>query len=291
MHGRAAPWITLLVPVTFLAGCGLPSACEEDQEAAPSAESARGSFDPFGAGAIHGKVFWSGTPPQVAPFSSPLSPLSEQGIGPRCLWPNPNAPVIDPETKGVGNAVVFLRGVDPRDAKPWPHPPVQVELRDFQLHVRQGDIDAHTAFVRRGDTVTLVSRQEGFDSIQARGAAFFGLPLPDAHRPRTRRLDHKGLVELSSGAGHFWTRGYLFVDDHPYYAHTDRHGDFSLSGVPPGQYELVCWLPDWREAAHELDADTCLICRLTFRPPLEWVEEIGVKAGQDSAVTFRVSAK
>jgi hypothetical protein len=289
MQGRAAVRVTLLLSLALLAGCAAPAPTEKPEET--SLDEANRDFDASTTGAVHGTVLWQGDVPSIEPFRSPLNPLSPQVGSPRYLWPNPNVPVIDPETKGVEGAVVFLRGIDPRKAKPSPHPPVRVELRDHRLRVRQGDADAHTGFVRRGEAVTVVSEQEGFDSLQARGAAFFSLPFADARQPRTRTLDRSGLVELSSGAGHFWMRAYLFVDDHPYYARTDRRGRFTLSAVPPGDYELVCWLPDWREASRELDADTCLLCRLVFRPPLEWVRKVEVRAGADSEATFRASAK
>src|SRR5262249_30904512 len=154
-------------------------------------------------------------------------------------------------------AVVYLRGVDPARARPWDHPPVCVELRDYQIHVRQGDEEGRVGFVRRGAEVTAVSREPVFDSLQARGAAFFTLAFPDPDRPRTRRCPRAGVVELSSGVGHFWMRGHLFVSDHPYLARTDAAGRFSLPRVPAGRYELVCWLPDWHESSHERDADTC----------------------------------
>ena len=104
-------------------------------------------------------------------------------------------------------------------------------------------------------------------------------------------MDRKGVVELSSGAGQFWMRAYLFVDDHPYYARTDAAGGFGLAQVPPGDYDLVCWLPDWREASHELDADTCLVSRLTFRPPLRVVKRVHVTPGQPTTQDVTVSQK
>ena len=101
--------------------------------------------------------------------------------------------------------------------------------------------------------------------------------------------DRNGLVELSSGAGQFWMRAYLFVDDHPYYARTGADGRFTLSQAPPGDYELVCWMPDWREAGHEIDAETRLVTRLTFGPPLEVVQPVRIDSGKTATVDFTLS--
>jgi len=91
-------------------------------------------------------------------------------------------------------------------------------------------------------------------------------------------------VELTSAAGHFWMRGYLFVDDHPYYVRSDAEGRFRLTNVPPGHYEVVCWRPDWREERHERDPESSLVTRLFFRPPLESARPIQVLPKGTAAV-------
>jgi hypothetical protein len=282
--GKAAFRLVLL-SAAALAGC------EQDQspDAPADAPPALGAdFDPAGAADVRGRVTWEGELPRVPPFRSWATPLTDRGPGQLREWANPNAPAIDPSSRGVGDAVVFLRGIDPRRARPWDHPPVRVEMRDWQLHVLQG-ADARTGFVRRGGGVEMVSTQPVFHSLQARGAAFFALAFPDPGEPCTRRLTRPGVVELSSPAGYYWMRAYLFVADHPYYTRTDAAGRFTLPRVPPGEYEAVCWLPDWRTAGRELDGDTGQVSRLTFRPPAEVARPFRVTAGRSAEVSFAVS--
>jgi hypothetical protein len=248
-------------------------------------------FDPATAGTIRGQVIWQGEIPKVKSYRAPLSPGNEHTGQTRRDWPNPNAPRIDPQTKAVAGAVVFLRGVDPQRARPWDHPPVSVELRDYQIRVCQGKHESTSGFVRRGDAIHMVSHQALFHSLQVRGAAFFARVFPDADVDCTRKLDQSGIVELTSGCGYFWMRGRLFVDEHPYYTHSDAEGKFTLSQVPPGRYELVCWLPDWHEASHELDAETALICRLSFRPPVEIVQTVELGEKQALTVPVRLPAE
>src|SRR5205823_11713041 len=104
--------------------------------------------------------------------------------------------------------------------------------------------------------VEVVSHQDFFHSVQFRGAAFLTLPLADANVVHRRRLDRSGVVELTSASGCFWMAGWLFVADHPYFARTDAQGRFTLSQVPAGEYQLLIWLPEWRETGREIDADT-----------------------------------
>jgi hypothetical protein len=271
----------------LLPGCGeAPAPDEKPNVLHPLPATA---FDPLATGTITGEVIWQGDVPVVRPFVAPVSPLSERVGEPKRSWPNPLAPVIDPATHGVVGAVVYLRGVDPSKARPWDHPPVRVEQRHHQFQVRQGNATGLVGFVRRGDPIAMISLENDFHALQARGAAFFTLVFPDPDQEQTRRLDRRGIVELRSNCGYFWMRAYLFVDDHPYYALTDGRGRFRLPQVPAGDYELVCWLPSWKEQARERDAETWQITRLTFQPPIEVVQRIRVEQGGTVAARFVTS--
>jgi hypothetical protein len=286
MHGRC---LSIAAVLFFLAGCEKTPAWDLETAAPPSVERID-NFDPATAGTIAGRVAWSGPVPSVAAFHAPVSAGTEWGSGPRIAWPNPNAPVVDPASGGVCEAVVFLRGVDPRRARPWHHKPVRVELVGYRFQVLQGEAEHRAGFVRRGDTIQVASRQEHFDSLQARGANFFSMALPDAGPMHQRPLDRAGIVELSSGAGHFWMRTYLFVAEHPYLAWTDAAGRFSLSQVPPGDYELVCWHPSWLKADHERDTETAHISAMTFRPAVETMRRVCLDpAGEMVDLDFTLS--
>jgi hypothetical protein len=274
-----------------LLGAGVPFGCDDlaappEMPAGTSLELGR-DFDASTAGRIEGRVMWNGALPEVPPYRVPAEPPSDD---PPREWPNPNAPRIDSHIRAVTDAVVFLRGVDPRRARPWDHAPVRVELRDDQIHICQGEHDGTSGFVRRSDAITMVSRHNRFQSLQVRGAAFFTLNFADLDQPHKRQLNRAGLVALTSGCGYFWMHSRLFVDDHPYYTHTDADGRFILPDVPPGAYELVAWLPNWHEAARERDAETALICRLTFRPAVEVTQPIRLAPRQTRNVSIRFSA-
>jgi hypothetical protein len=55
-----------------------------------------------------------------------------------------------------------------------------------------------------------------------------------------RVAKHSGIVEVRC-AQHPWTRGYIAVFDHPYFAVTDSDGSFKIDSLPPGSYKLMVW--------------------------------------------------
>jgi hypothetical protein len=49
-----------------------------------------------------------------------------------------------------------------------------------------------------------------------------------------------GIVEVRC-VQHPWTRGYIAVFDHPYFAVTEGNGTFKIDSLPPGSYKLMVW--------------------------------------------------
>jgi hypothetical protein len=202
---------------------------------------------------------------------------------------NPNLPAVDPNSRGVGNAVVFLRGGNAEQSRPWDLAPLRVEIRDRQFHVLQGGRDARVGFARTGDAIEIVSKDSVFHSVHASGAAFFTVPFPDPDDPSRRVLDRKGVVELTSATAQYAMRAYLFVDDCPYYAATDTEGKFVLQKVPPGQYEIVCWMASWQPARLEQDPETAITSRLFFRSALQIVQPLTIAPRSTQEISFSVS--
>src|SRR5262249_27026777 len=217
-----------------------------------------------------------GPVPEVPPFRVAI-PLPGGGTESREI-PNPNALRINPQTRAVVGAVVFLEQIDSERAKPWNYPPVRVEMRAEAIRMMHGELPRPVGFVRQGDEIEMVSHDAVMQSLCVRGAAFFSLAFPDPDRPLRRRLDKAGLVELSSGMGHYWWRSHLFVCRHPYYTWTDDDGRFSLTQVPAGDLRVVCWRPSSKIARTERDPNTIGILRIAYEQPLERVIPIRLEA-------------
>jgi hypothetical protein len=286
MHGCTKLWL-ILFPV-LMAGCAETPEPERGQPYPPR-EIVGEAFNESTTGTLYGTVTWHGDLPEAAPFKV-LGLPSNYPIDVRQDQPNPNLPRIQPATLAVENVVVFLREVDVKRSRPWDHPKVRIEQRDRRLLIRQGETSANVGWARAGDMIEITNQDDHFHMLRGGGADFFSLPFPQPQMPSRRRLDKRGLVELSSGAFFFWMRGYVFVDDHPYYARTDARGSFELGKIPAGSYELVCWLPNWRVARKSRDPETGLIVRVEFEPPLLQTRKVLISPGERQEQSFAWSS-
>ena len=138
---------------------------------------------------------------------------------------------------GLGGVVVWLDGV--KSGKPIPYirrhdiandgcrltPRVQAVVAGGTLNVRSLDRVVHrNRFIRAGaaDTALVTENDEG-------------QVVPLEHI-----LSEPGLLEVRCDP-HPWTRGWIAIFAHPYFAVTKPDGSFALDSVPPGRYQLRTW--------------------------------------------------
>lgn len=243
------------------------------------------SFRPNETGTVRGRVVWSGEPPKIADIRRPFDT-------PGLLrdYPNPNVPVIQATTGGVGGALIFLRGIDPTRARHWDHQNVAVVVDAARIRVDQGDRPVRVGIVRRGDAIAVRSTESRGHILQARGAGVFSLPLLDSDKTTRYPLERSGILTLSSGAGFYWTQGHLWVGEHPYAAVTADDGSFELPMVPEGKWELVSWMPNWNILRVERQPEFGEIERIVFAPAVERSTTVAVVPGASAAHTFSLSS-
>lgn len=285
---RQVLWLSPGVVLCLVWGCSQgPGTIEQ---VASTEENVIGQeHDPARCGRLTGRVCWTGPIPPQEPFSYLISKAG--GVTNYGYAANPHQPRIDPKTGGLGEAVVFLRGVNPAQSKPWDLPEPEVEMLGRGIHIRQGERVYRAGFVRRGASIRMVSKDPHFHNLRARGAAYFSLAFPVPDQPRQRRFDQAGVVHFTSGAGFYWASAYLFVDDLPYYTHSDVDGRFLLTGIPEGTYEVVAWHPNPSYSHQERDPESTLITRQRYGEPLRRESRVTIRPGETSVVEFQLGAK
>ena len=152
----------------------------------------------------------------------------------------------------LGETVVWL--ADIRGGKPVPLerrfavenddcklvPRVQAALVGGTVNVGSEDAAVHrTRFVRQGANETVATVTE-HDEGQV-------VPVSDI-------LAQPGLLAITCD-NHPWTRGWIAVFDHPYFAVTAADGTFTLDQVPPGDYTLLAWHPRFGKVERRVHVD------------------------------------
>jgi hypothetical protein len=276
------------VLLAALSGCGteLPASPSNDHSS-PTVGAAGAEYEPSRCGRITGQVAWVGEAPKFVPFLYCLA--KPDGNFDVRYAENPNAPRVNAENRGVAGAVVHLRGIRPEASKGWDLSPVTVAIQDQQIVVQQGSEEPRRAgFLRRGDTLRMVSKATKPQTLRARGAAYFTLAFPDADQPLSRTLDQTGLVHMTSGSGFYWASAYLYVDNVPYFAYTDRQGRFTIENVPAGPIELVVWQPNGQVISQERDPEACFVTRQTYGEAIEVHRKLVLSAGQTLEVDVKL---
>ena len=233
---------------TLLVLAALGAACSGDSSATPSSgrggrgrQSADGLIErtsiPYrenvatsAGGSVVGSAWIDGD----LPADSITTATADEAI---CGITFPNATVVHTDS-ALGNVVVWLADVS--QGKPLP-----VERRTELLNERcqlvphvQGVVVGTTVNVRSDDRLPHTTQllRSGTADTLAR------IPLTDDGQvvPNEKLATKAGMIEARC-VQHPWTRGYIAVFAHPYFAVTDPSGAFRLDSVPPGRYQIIAW--------------------------------------------------
>jgi hypothetical protein len=152
--------------------------------------------------------------------------------------------IVDPATRGIKNAVVWLRadntdrvGRIPSDrifpefvvATPTTH---EVEHRFGQFHPR-------ITLVREGDSVVFRNRTPITIAVAVSADQFPGNSWPVSTDHAIGPLKYERPPIPFKCHIHPWMSGQLRVFDHPYFALTDEKGRFELTFCPVGKWRIV----------------------------------------------------
>lgn len=233
-------------------------------------------------GTITGTVKWSGAIPKMTAVLINKDPevCDPQGQKKRDL-----ERLIVGSNGGVANTVVFLKNIAKGKAMDLP------ETRQM-LNQRTCRYEPHVLLVPDNGTVHLRSSDPILHTVHMSGASDYNLPFPFANQTITRTMNREGLVDLRCNAGHVWMNAEMMVVSHPYYAVTDEDGNFRLTNVPPGEYQIEAWHEGWKVVGQGTLYDVMTQVRVQrpiFSEPLEWTKKVTVPASGTTTVNFVIS--
>lgn len=232
---------------------------------------------------ISGIVKWTGPLPKVIPTL--VISKDAQVCDPQSRKTRDLERLIVAENGGVANTVVFLKNVTQGKAMDLP------EQRQF-LNQKSCRYEPHLLLVPAEGTMHLKSSDPVLHTVHMTGASDYNLPFPFANQTVTRTMNRKGLVDLRCNAGHVWMNAELLVVAHPYYAVTDADGNFRLTNVPPGEYEIEAWHEGWKVVGQGELYDVMTQTRVqrpVFSDPVEWTKQVSVPSNGNVTVNFAIS--
>jgi len=182
----------------------------------------------------------SGSVTGTVSFSKALGALPSVDTGALSAVCGPSMPDVSVNLQGggVAGAVVWLDGarsgkapaIERRVELESDHckliPRVQAALKGSAVNIiGHDDFRQHLRFSAAGDTAPRAT------ILLGGGEQVIPTELP---------FVAPGMVAVSDSE-HPWTRAYLAVFDHPYFAVTGNGGSFTIDGVPAGKYKLNAW--------------------------------------------------
>ena len=235
-------------------------------------------------GTISGTVKWEGPLPHLAPALINKDPqvCDPQGQKHRDL-----ERLLIGHNGGVANTIVYLKGITRGKAMDLPEP------RQF-LNQKNCRYEPHILLVPLQGNIKIESSDPLLHTVHMSGAAEYNLPFPFKDQVVSRVMTREGQVDLRCNAGHVWMNAEMMVAPHPYFAVTDANGEFQITQVPPGEYEIVAWHEGWRVVGESALYDVMTQLRVkrpVFSDPVIWSKHVSVPAGQGVEVNFTLAEK
>jgi hypothetical protein len=237
-----------------------------------------------GGGTITGTVKWSGPTPKASAVAINKDP---EVCDPQSEKKRDLERLVVGANGGVANTVVFLKDITKGKAMDLP------EGRQF-LNQKTCRYEPHVLVVPADGTLKLKSSDPVLHTVHMSGASDYNLPFPFANQTVSRTMNREGLVDLRCNAGHVWMNAEMMVVHHPYYAVTDEDGNFRLTNVPAGEYEIEAWHEGWKVVGQGTVYDVMTQVRVqrpVFSDPVEWTKKVTVSANGTASVNFVISDK
>ncbi|MFN7137987.1 MAG: hypothetical protein ACK4UN_01465 [Limisphaerales bacterium] len=185
------------------------------------------------SGTIRGKVILHGTPPPERPIDALKNDLGCGKLVP--VAPSTRFYVIG-EENGLADTVVYLE-LEPEQQKLLPQ-------RSEPLLIDQVNCEyiPYVAAVQTGQKVLVRNSDPLFHNVHTTPTASGNREMNKAQMPKAPDLEFvfqapEPFLRFKCDV-HPWMFSYVSVFDHPYFAVTDKNGNFSITNIPPGKYTL-----------------------------------------------------
>jgi plastocyanin len=134
------------------------------------------------------------------------------------------------------NVIVYIK----KGYEKWSYPTPATSVLMDQAGCRYAP---HVISVQSGQTVVFRNSDDISHNVHAVSPVSrnFNLPQYKLGAKDEVKFDIPEVAVRVQCDIHKWMSGFIGVFDHPFHAVTNEKGEFSIDGVPPGEYELEAW--------------------------------------------------
>jgi plastocyanin len=152
--------------------------------------------------------------------------------------------------KPTADAVVSLEGLAAAPIKPQE----AARGKNPVMDQREMRFVPHVLAVLMGSTVEFPNNDKNWHNVYSKSEPKkFDLGLYEPGKSRSVNFDKPGVVRILCNV-HPAMEAFIVVKEHPYFAATDKQGNYRLNAVPLGKHRLQVWHPQLgtRETAAEI---------------------------------------
>ena len=140
--------------------------------------------------------------------------------------------------KPAVDAVASIEGIRQEGAKP-------TELKKAVMDQREMKFVPRVLAVRAGTTVEFPNNDKTWHNVySASETKNFNLGLYAPKQSRNTVFDKPGVVKILCNV-HPQMEAFIVVKPHPFFAVTEKSGNYQVGSVPLGKYVLEVWHPDF----------------------------------------------
>ena len=227
-----------LLVVGYAAGCGGSQPADSagpapETGAAPAPAASAPSAQPVGPPSITGTVTFSGAAPTLPPLAMDADPACHKMHS----GPVPSEMLVLGSGNSMANIMVWVSGGLPA-GKTWPVPtaPVTLDQKGCQY-------DPHVMGIMVGQTYRILNSDGILHNVHSlpKINASFNKPMPPTLKETTTTFPSPEAMFHIKCDVHPWMSAYIGVFTHPFFSVTSAEGQYTISGLDPGTYEITAW--------------------------------------------------
>ena len=191
------------------------------------------------SGTLVGKVNYEGKAPKAKPLKMDADPVCSKSHDGKVY----NESFILDENKNLKNVMVWLKDVKYKGD--IPKEPAIIDQKGC-VYI------PHVLGVMKNQKVIIKNSDATLHNIHsmAKNNDQFNFAMPQVVKKKEtvfNKVEDPFYIKCDV---HPWMKTWVGVFDHPYYAVTDKNGNYKIENIPAGEYEVIAWQEKFKMKKH-----------------------------------------